>query len=93
MKTLGLCAQKGGAGKTTIAIHMAVIAEALGISVAIVDTSSFVKLDEVPLHDPSPASTRDGRRLLYDAIDTSGHGDAACRAHRRQPRFVSPIGP
>ena len=38
MKTLGLCAQKGGAGKTTIAIHMAVIAEALGISVAIVDT-------------------------------------------------------
>lgn len=38
MKTLGLCAQKGGAGKTTIAIHMAVIAESLGMSVAIVDT-------------------------------------------------------
>jgi hypothetical protein len=30
------------------------------------------------LHDPSSVDTRLGRRFLYDAIDTSGHGDAAC---------------
>jgi DNA-binding beta-propeller fold protein YncE len=47
-------------------------------SVAIVNTAPLSKLGEVGLHDPSPQITRDGRRLLYDGIDTSGHGDAAC---------------
>ena len=28
--------------------------------------------------DPSPASAKDGRRFLYDAAHTSGHGDEAC---------------
>lgn len=28
--------------------------------------------------DPSPASTKNGRRFLYDAAHTSGHGDTAC---------------
>jgi len=33
----------------------------------------------VPLpFDPTPATTTRGRRLLYDAAATSGHGDAAC---------------
>ncbi len=33
----------------------------------------------VPLgFDPSPAVARAGRRFLYDAAGTSGHGDAAC---------------
>jgi YVTN family beta-propeller protein len=47
-------------------------------SVALVDTLSLTKIGEVALHDPTPAATRDGRRFLYDGIDTSGHGDAAC---------------
>jgi len=29
-------------------------------------------------YDPSPSTTTRGRRLLYDAASTSGHGDAAC---------------
>jgi DNA-binding beta-propeller fold protein YncE len=29
-------------------------------------------------YDPSPASATRGRRFLYDAASTSGHGDAAC---------------
>ena len=29
-------------------------------------------------YDPSPPAARDGRRFLYDARGTSGHGDAAC---------------
>ena len=28
--------------------------------------------------DPAPPAVRDGRRFLYDARDTSGHGDSAC---------------
>jgi len=71
-----------GEGPTGVALHEGhqrlYVLNRISHSVAIVDTSSFVKLDEVRLHDPSPASARDGRRLLYDAIDTSGHGDAAC---------------
>jgi hypothetical protein len=29
-------------------------------------------------YDPSPADVRDGRRILYDAQLSSGHGDLAC---------------
>ena len=29
-------------------------------------------------YDPSPAAVTRGRRFLYDAAHTSGHGDAAC---------------
>jgi len=35
--------------------------------------------DWIPLpYDPTPATTTRGRRFLYDAASTSGHGDAAC---------------
>jgi YVTN family beta-propeller protein len=47
-------------------------------SLAVVNTDTLTKMGEVLLHDPTPAVTRDGRRFLYDGIDTSGHGDAAC---------------
>jgi DNA-binding beta-propeller fold protein YncE len=47
-------------------------------SIAIVSAATLAKLDEIPLHDPSSDATRLGRRFLYDGIDGSGHGDAAC---------------
>lgn len=37
MKTLAIVSRKGGAGKTTLALHLAVAAEALGLSVAVFD--------------------------------------------------------
>jgi len=37
MKTLAIISRKGGAGKTTIAVHLAVLADALGISAAVFD--------------------------------------------------------
>lgn len=37
MKTLAIVSRKGGAGKTTIALHLAVAAEALGIATAVFD--------------------------------------------------------
>ncbi|HEU4401753.1 MAG TPA: hypothetical protein VFT43_06570 [Candidatus Polarisedimenticolia bacterium] len=47
-------------------------------SIAVVNAATLTKIGELPLHDPGPTKVRDGRRLLYDGIDTSGHGDAAC---------------
>ncbi len=47
-------------------------------SIAVVDAASLTKLSEFPLHDPSSSVVREGRRFLYDAISSSGHGDAAC---------------
>jgi DNA-binding beta-propeller fold protein YncE len=47
-------------------------------SIAIVDPSALAKLADVPLHDASPATVKVGRRHLYDGIESSGHGDAAC---------------
>ncbi|MBM3508035.1 MAG: hypothetical protein FJX64_10115 [Alphaproteobacteria bacterium] len=38
MRTFSLLAQKGGAGMTTLAVHLAVLAESLGERVAIIDT-------------------------------------------------------
>src|SRR3989449_8175345 len=47
-------------------------------SIALVDTAALRKIGEVVLHDPSSATIRNGRRFLYDGIDTSGHGDISC---------------
>jgi len=47
-------------------------------SIAVVEAATLALVGEVPLHDPSPQATKAGRRFLYDGIDTSGHGDAAC---------------
>ncbi len=47
-------------------------------SIATVEASTLTKLGEIALHDPSSATIKTGRRFMYDAISTSGHGDAAC---------------
>ena len=71
-----------GEGPTGVALHEAsgriYVLNRFSNSIALVDAGSLTKVAEVPLHDPSPALVKDGRRFLYDGIDTSGHGDAAC---------------
>jgi 6-phosphogluconolactonase (cycloisomerase 2 family) len=51
-------------------------------TISIVDnalTAARAESAVVPLrYDPSPPEARDGRRFLYDAHGTSGHGDNAC---------------
>jgi hypothetical protein len=47
-------------------------------SIAWVDAPTLTKVGEIALHDPSSAVVKQARRLLYDGILSSGHGDAAC---------------
>jgi len=47
-------------------------------TITIADPMALAKIGEVALHDPSPATVKVGRRHLYDGIDSSAHGDAAC---------------
>src|SRR5262249_51805264 len=50
-------------------------------SVRIVDTGSRSQLGlPVPIFNPEPASVRNGRPFLYDAVTTSGNGEASCSA-------------
>lgn len=73
-----------GEGPTGVAINeparRAYVLNRFSNSIATVDVSgsSMVKLGEISLHDPSSDTVRNGRRLLYDGITSSGHGDAAC---------------
>jgi YVTN family beta-propeller protein len=71
-----------GGGPTGLALHEGknrlYVLNRFSNSIAFVDTTSLAKVDEVPLHDPSSPTVTEGRRFLYDAIDGSGHGDAAC---------------
>ena len=47
-------------------------------SVVSIDTTSGNELQSVPLYNPEPSSIVDGRPFLYDAVTTSGNGEASC---------------
>ncbi len=47
-------------------------------AVKVVRTSTRVEERAVALHDPEPASVRDGRPVLYDAVLSSSNGEASC---------------
>ena len=46
-------------------------------SLSMVDLKTRSEIAHIALHDPEPASVRNGRRFLYDA-SMSSHGDNAC---------------
>ena len=48
-------------------------------TISVVDTTAREELLTVPLrYNPEPEAVRVGRKFLYDALDSSAHGDAAC---------------
>jgi YVTN family beta-propeller protein len=71
-----------GVGPTGVALSEArnrlYVLNRFSNTIALVDVPTLTKIGEVPLHDPSSATIRDGRRFLYDAVLSSGHGDSAC---------------
>jgi DNA-binding beta-propeller fold protein YncE len=46
--------------------------------ISIVDLNTRREISHLRMFNPEPPSVVNGRRLLYDAADTSNHGDAAC---------------
>jgi YVTN family beta-propeller protein len=73
---------ESGEGPTGVALHEGhdrlYVLNRISHSLAVVEASTLTLLETLPLHDPSSDDTRLGRRFLYDGIDSSGHGDAAC---------------
>jgi DNA-binding beta-propeller fold protein YncE/mono/diheme cytochrome c family protein len=71
-----------GEGPTGVALDEAVdrlyVLNRFSNSIAVVQASTMVKTGEIALHDPSSTTVKTGRRLLYDGITSSAHGDAAC---------------
>ena len=71
-----------GEGPAGVALHEAknrlYVLNRFSNSIALVDAPTLTKVGQVSLHDPSSPTIRDGRRFLYDAVLTSGHGDSAC---------------
>ncbi|HWP65090.1 MAG TPA: YncE family protein [Candidatus Limnocylindria bacterium] len=47
-------------------------------AVSVLDPAARQEIAHHPLHNPEPASVRDGRRFLYDARATSSNGEASC---------------
>ncbi|MCB1034329.1 MAG: ParA family protein [Acidobacteria bacterium] len=71
MKTIGVLSQKGGAGKTTLTLHWAVVAQASGLTVAVIDSdsqASAVKWAQRRQED-TPAVLQVGERQLADAVE------------------------
>lgn len=46
--------------------------------ISTIDLQSGQEIDHFSLHNPEPVSVTDGRRFLYDAIETSSNGEASC---------------
>ena len=72
-----------GEGPTGVALREGAVArlyvlDRFSNSIATVDPAALRLLTTTALHDPSPDTVKVGRRHMYDGIDSSGHGDAAC---------------
>jgi chromosome partitioning protein len=109
MKTLAIVSRKGGAGKTTIALHLAVAAEALGIATAVFDldpqASACLWADHrgeqypaiVPAQAPRlPALLEQARAKDADLviIDTAPHADGiASEAANHADAILIPCRP
>ena len=47
-------------------------------AVSVIDPATKATLESHALHNPEPASVVGGRPFLYDAVSTSGNGEASC---------------
>jgi len=47
-------------------------------AISVIDTATKAEIAHLRLFNPEPPSVVAGRRFLYDAAATSGHGDSAC---------------
>ncbi len=73
MKTLGIIAQKGGAGKTTLSIHLAVRAGLAGLKVLVIDTDPQASATAWwrRRHEDKPALIQSRGELLPEVLKTA----------------------
>lgn len=103
MKTIAILSQKGGAGKTTIALHLAVAAELAGKSAAIIDLDPQASAagwgDHRGADKPAVVSSQAARlpQVLQAAreagaklaiIDTAPHSESAALGAARAADFI-----
>jgi chromosome partitioning protein len=103
MKTVAIISQKGGAGKTTLALHLAVAAEQSGFPAAVIDLDPQASAtgwgDHRQQEKPAVASTQASRlaqvlAAAQDAgasialIDTAPHSETAALAAARSSDLV-----
>lgn len=77
MKTIAIISQKGGAGKTTIAVHLAVASERAGKSCAIVDLdpqASATTWKDLRSAETPPVVSAQSARLLHVLETAAKHG-------------------
>jgi|SRR5581483_2795500 len=98
MKTIAIISQKGGAGKTTLAVHLAVAANAAGRAVAVIDLDpqasatswKDLRTAETPAVVATPVArlaqvldTAAAHGAVLAIIDTAPHSEAAALAAAR----------
>jgi chromosome partitioning protein len=103
MKTMAIISQKGGAGKTTVAIHLAIAAEQCGVRTAVFDldpqasATSWADQRKSPAPVVVPAQTSRLPNLLEQAaaqsadlvlIDSAPNADAASLAAARAADLI-----
>lgn len=103
MKTIAVISQKGGAGKTTLSVHLAVAAESKGVSAAIIDldpqSSAAGWGDSREADTPAVVSAQAARLAqVLDAaresgagfaiLDTAPHSESTALAAARAADFI-----
>lgn len=103
MKTMAILSQKGGAGKTTLALHLAVASEIAGKSSAVIDldpqASATGWKDSREKETPAVVSTQAARmpqvlkaaaeaKAFLAVIDTAPHAESAALAAARAADFI-----
>jgi cellulose biosynthesis protein BcsQ len=98
MKTIALIAQKGGAGKTTLALSLAIAAERTGATSVIIDLDPQAtacnwgdrrKADTPVIVDAQPARLQSALQKAEEAVST---GLKACRLSLRKSAMVLKSG-
>jgi chromosome partitioning protein len=92
MKTIAILSQKGGAGKTTLAVHLAVAAERAGHQAALIDLDPQVSAtgwkDSRPQDTPAVVSAQAAR--LPQVLQAAAQAGAALTVIDTAPHTESP---